>query len=475
MHDPTRRGFPPRLLPPSFAFFFLLAGLVAGAIGLGAGCAPAYEERLAAYRAEGNLDQAADLLVRAAEQAPEDPSILRERGVLELERGDAAAAYEHLQRAHELNPEDPRTTFYLAAASGHSGRWDEAATYYAQAAALESDPAVAATIDCQWAVVDLKRIQDLVAARLADERAGRFPAAERILVLPFAANRNQPVALNLRIGLAALLADDWAQVPRPAPVPYPELAGFLSALEVPVDEPIDKPLRERLAKLTGARYVLDGTIAELNDLVTVAPVLIDFADPESGGVKETRLEYRQARVATLVDLERTLLFHVATELGLELPTRGEEAMRLFAAESGLAVALYGEAVRLAAGVNGGAPTTSGAGGDMKTASVAVAADTLQAIERLDRALGLEPEFRPAFEERTKLAGCGVAPGDPTRVMAAYEAARRRELEDSSARDFLTATSAATDRVGGPEGEGEDLSLNRPAASGSASVPVRFPR
>jgi tetratricopeptide (TPR) repeat protein len=465
MHDPMRRGFPPRLLPPSFAFnaFILLAGLLAGAIGFGVGCAPAYEERLAAYRAEGNLDQAADLLARAAEQAPEDPAILRERGVLELERGDAAAAYEHLRHAHELNPEDARTTFYLAAASGRSGRWDESATYYAEAAALESDPAVAAAIDCQWAVVDQKRIQDLVAARLADERAGRFPAAERILMLPFAANRNQPVALNLRIGLAALLADDWAQVPNPAPVPYPELAGFLSALEVPVDEPIDKPLRERLAKLTGARYVLDGTIAELNDLVTVAPVLVDFADPEAGGVKETRLEYRQSRVATLVDLERTLLFHVATELGLELPTRGEEAMRLFAAESGLAVALYGEAVRLAAGASEGTPTTSGAGGDVKTASVAVAA------------LGLDPEFRPAFEERTKLAGCGVAAGDPTRVMGAYEAARRRELEDSSARDFLTATSAATERVGGPEGEGEDLSLNRPAASGSASVPVRFPR
>ncbi len=61
------------------------------------------------------------------------------------------------------------------------------------------------------------------------------------------------------------------------------------------------------------------------------------------------------------------------------------------------------------------------------------------------------------------------------VTRAYEAARSPEREDSAARDFLSATSAATERVGGPEGEGEDLSLNRPAASGSASLPVRFPR
>jgi tetratricopeptide (TPR) repeat protein len=450
----------------------LLAGVLGVAVFMGVGCAPAYEERLATYREQGDLDQAAELIERAVEQAPEDPAILRERGVLQLERGEADAAYDNLQRAHQLDPDDARTAFYLAAASERTAHWDEAAAYYKQAAAFESDPAVAAALDCQWAVVDQHRIQDLVASRLTDERAGRFPPAERILMLPFAANRNQEVALNLRIGLAALLADDWKQVPQPAPVPYPELAAFLAALAVPVDDPIDKPLRERLAKLTGSRYVLDGAIAELNDLVTVAPVLVDLAHPETpGGVKETLLEYRQSRVATLVDLERTLLFHMATELGLELPTRGEEAMRLFA-ESGLAVALYGEAVRLAAG-GAGTHTGVGAGGDVSAG--AAAADTLQALERLDRALGLDPEFRPAFEERTKLGGCGATAGDPSRVIRAYESADLRRREDRAARDFLAATSSATERVGGPEGEGEDLSLNRPAASGSASLPVRFPR
>src|SRR5688572_30987527 len=79
MHDPTRRGIRPRPSPPSFASracLFLLA-LVA-AVGSGPGCAPAYEERLAAYRAEGNLDRAAELIERAVAQAPDDPVILRE-------------------------------------------------------------------------------------------------------------------------------------------------------------------------------------------------------------------------------------------------------------------------------------------------------------------------------------------------------------------------------------------------------------
>ncbi len=129
---------------------------------MGVGCAPAYEERLATYREQGDLDQAAELIERAVEQAPEDPAILRERGVLQLERGETAAAYENLQRAHQLEPRRSthRRSIWRRPASA-AARWDEAAAYYKQAAAFESDPAVAAALDCQWAVVDQKRIQDL--------------------------------------------------------------------------------------------------------------------------------------------------------------------------------------------------------------------------------------------------------------------------------------------------------------------------
>ncbi|HWN82657.1 MAG TPA: hypothetical protein VNM87_11205, partial [Candidatus Udaeobacter sp.] len=127
-------------------------------------------------------------------------------------------------------------------------------------------------------------------------------------------------------------------------------------------------------------------------------------------------------------------------------------MRLFAAESGVAVALYGEAVRL--------QQTN---------------DRPGAIERLDRSLGLDPDFRPAQEARVKLGDCAATAGDPSALVAAFEAAAARERDQAAARELLAATNGANDRVGGAEGEGKDLSLNRPAASGTTSFVVRVPR
>jgi hypothetical protein len=268
-------------------------------------------------------------------------------------------------------------------------------------------------------------------------------------MLPFAAPQ-QPVALNLRLGLAALLADDW-EASDPAVVPYTELTALLTALSVSVDDPLSTETRERLARLTGARYVLAGQLSELNDLVSVAPVLIDRGTA-SASPQEWRLEYRQSRVATLVDLERTLVHQIASTLDIPLPASGPEGARVFAAESGLAVALFGEAERLRH-----------------------AGDRKQALERLDGSLGLDAEFRPAAEARVKLGDCAAVAGDPAALLQAYEAGLQRERDRVAARELLEATTAANDRVGGAEGEGKDLSLNRPAASGATSFTIRVPR
>jgi tetratricopeptide (TPR) repeat protein len=417
--------------------------------GWGGGCVPAYEAKLESARARGDLDAAAELLAKASERAPDDPALVRERGILAGERGESAAASELLTRALVEMPNDPRTILHAAAASERAGLWDEATARYRDAGDLYWDADVAAKIDCQWAAVDEKRLSTLVEARLAAEDAGTLPAPTRILMLPFAAPQ-QSVALNLRTGLAALLADDW-QAAEPAVVPYTELSALLSALSVAVDEPITSELRERLARLTGARYVLTGQLSEMNDLVSVAPVLIDRG-ADGARPQEWRLEYRQSRVATLVDLERTLVHHVATTLDIQLPVSAQQGTRVFAAESGLAVAMFGEAERL---------RRSG--------------DRAQAVERLDASLGLDAEFRPAAEARVKLGDCAAVAGDPTTLLQSYEAGVRRERDRVAARELLAATTAANDRVGGAEGEGKDLSLNRPAASGSTSFTVRVPR
>jgi hypothetical protein len=57
----------------------------------------------------------------------------------------------------------------------------------------------------------------------------------------------------------------------------------------------------------------------------------------------------------------------------------------------------------------------------------------------------------------------------------YESARRADEDADLRRQLLAQTTHDAGRMGGPEGEGENLSINRPLGAGSVSVPISLPR
>lgn len=442
-------------------------------------CVPVYERRLAQHRAEGDLGAAGDLLASAAERDPADPGILRERGILAFERGDNEAAIATLEESLALDPEDQRTEMYLAAAFEKSGRFIEAGAHYRRAEALAgAEPVLTAALACQRVLVTARSLDDLVAARLAAEKAGDLPGGERLLILPFSVYGTNPEAMSLRLGLAAVASADWGGAP--AAVPFPEVDAFLAALGVSLDGTIDAEVRERLARLTGARYVLDGQLSELRELVSLAPVFIDRGAPvpadraapgdAAPAAREVRLAYQQQHIGALAVLERELIAHVAEALAVELspadelppadgsspggesPPADETIARRGSARSGQAIALYGEAIGL---------ERSG--------------DPAAAAERLAQATALDPEFALAREGSLRLASCRGVAGEPAAVLAAYERARDRSRDRDQERELLTGTTETASRIGGAPGEGDDYSINRSGSSGSAAFPVRLPR
>jgi len=416
------------------------------------GCVPVYERRLAAYRAEGELSAAADLLADAAARDPGNPDIIRETAVLALERGATEEAIAGLEKSLALAPDDVRGEVYLAAAYEKSGRFSEAEAHYRRAAALSvADPGVAAAIACQRGLVESRRLDDLVAARLAAERAETLVPGERILFLPFSVYGTNPEAMSLRLGLAAVASVDWRATPEA--VPFAEVDALLAALGVPPERMIDEETRERLARLTGARYIVAGQISELRELVSVAPVLIDRGAPAGDAdARELPLAYQQEHIGALVVLEEELLLHVATALAIELPAAEATAARRFSARSGQAIALYGEAILL---------ERSG--------------DPAAAAERLAAATALDPEFALARDADLRLSSCRGTAGDPAALLGAYEAARATASGDERERALLAGTTETVGRVGGAEGEGDDYSVNRAGSAGSALFPVRLPR
>jgi tetratricopeptide (TPR) repeat protein len=431
----------------------LVLALALSLILIGA-CVPAYEARLAWLRDQGDLRAADRLLADAAARDPENPAILRERGIVALERGNPEAAIPLLEKALRISPDDGRAALYLGVACELDRRWTQAVVRYERAEALAvGSPELNLELTCRRQAVESLRLAEFVQTRVAAERAGELEPGARVLVLPFAVEGDNEVARNLRLGLAALLASDLHRAPVAESVPFHEVLAFLDALDVPLDSPIDPDLRERLARLTGARFVVDGKLSELNDLVSVTSVVVDRTAEPGSAARERRLEYQQSRVGTVLELEKTLLVRVAKVIEVELTSQGAEALRIFSSRSGLAVVLYGEALRLIE-----------------------AGDQASAEESIGRALGLDPEFSQAREAHLRISFCGDVADDPHRLLRTYEGDRRTADASARERALLAETTQESSRIGGPEGEERDLSLNRAGgASGTVTFPVRLPR
>ncbi len=424
-------------------------------------CVPVYERRLERYRAGGDLAAAEQLLDSALEGHPDNPDVLRDSGIVAFEQGDLDQAIDRLARAHALDPDDGRTEVYLAAAYERSSRYAEAAVHYRhlehRVVAGDGISDYEADLICRRSLVESQYVADLVATRLAEEKAGTLPPGDRLLILPFRLYQATPGAQSLRLGLASVLSADWRAAPSPEAVPFAEVEAFMTALEVPLDAVIGNDLRDRLARLTGARYVLDGTLSDVGEVISAAPVLIDLnarsaAGEDNASPREVHLEYQQARTGSLVEFEQTLLFHVTQALEIEFSPVDEAGMRRFSSQSGYAIALYGEGMALER-----------------------AGDRAAAMEKLAQATALDPDFAAAREAQLRLTSCRGKAGEPESVLQAYEVALADARARSSERDLLARTTNEVGRVGGPAGDGDNFSINRAAGAGSAVFPVRLPR
>lgn len=89
---------------------------------------------------EGRFHAAADLLLKAFREDPEDAEIARELGVVLIAAGDAQGGIGYLQRARAMAPQDPQTNAELILALYHQNRGQEAARTLVQALDAGTDP-----------------------------------------------------------------------------------------------------------------------------------------------------------------------------------------------------------------------------------------------------------------------------------------------------------------------------------------------
>ncbi len=94
-----------------------------------------------------NLKQARDMIERALQQRPDDGAIVDSLGWVMLRQGDVAGAVRTLERAAELEPNDPTITGHLGDAYWAAGRHVEAEDQWRRALVLNPEPDDAARIE----------------------------------------------------------------------------------------------------------------------------------------------------------------------------------------------------------------------------------------------------------------------------------------------------------------------------------------
>ena len=99
-----------------------------------------------------NLDRARQMIQRAVELRPNDGSFIDSLGWVLLKQGDGPGALRNLERAIELQAEDPVVNGHLGDALAAVGRWREAEYQWRRALTLKPDPE------------ETKRISDRLAA-----------------------------------------------------------------------------------------------------------------------------------------------------------------------------------------------------------------------------------------------------------------------------------------------------------------------
>ena len=96
-----------------------------------------------------NLGQARQMIERAVEQRPNDGAFIDSLGWAQLRGGDGPGALKNLEKAVELQPEDPVINGHLGDALAAVGRWREAEFQWRRALNLKPDPDDARRIEAK--------------------------------------------------------------------------------------------------------------------------------------------------------------------------------------------------------------------------------------------------------------------------------------------------------------------------------------
>lgn len=243
---------------------------------------------------------------------------LRELGAIFVRTQHPAEGYPLLQRAHELRPEDPKTTLYLGLAAESTERSQEALALYARYPEMPLRSSFRRVMQgrYQWLVREVARQE--VQARLADEAALANVALEAdvVAVFPLAyqgGQEDQFAALGR--GLAEMVSIDLTNIERLQVVERARIQVLLDELALGQSGYVDPSTAPRAGRLLGAGQVIGGTFSVLSDnSLRMDAALVNLA----GGTPGSEVTSQTGTLDDLFQLQKALVFALLSEMGIEL-------------------------------------------------------------------------------------------------------------------------------------------------------------
>ena len=318
-----------------------------------------------------------------------DAEALRNIGVIYLRTRRYTEAYDHLEKAYAVAPNDAKTVFYLGVASEQVGERQAALRLYGTYPEVSRFSPYRRRMEGRYEWLVRLEVRDEIKGRLAreDSLSGGDVSPRIVAVFPLAYQGTSEQYAPLGRGLSEMMLADLAQIRRLRLVERIRLQALLDELKLAQSEYVDPKTAPRVGRLLGAGRLVGGAYSVSNE-----ELRLDVALTEEES-RLPRMVRRSGALERFFQLEKELVFRVVEALGIELAPEERRRIETVPTENLQAFLAYSRGL-----------------------AQEDAGQFAQAFDAYQRAAELDPDFEAAAERAEAAAGLSEAGGPVEEVL-----------------------------------------------------------
>jgi TolB-like protein len=290
-------------LPSALRAFPLCASVLTAACGGGSmQLADITPERVPALEAERT-------------QRPADPVAMTRLGVGYFRANQLPQAHALLDSVVAQDPQNGVAAIFLGMTAESQGDFTAARGAYEHYIEVGRDRELANTARQRRALLGRRELEFQARQALAQEAelSQAPPDANTIAVMPFAYTGTNAEIAPLSRGFAQLIVTDLAKSQQLRVLERERMQAMVDEMRLDTMQQADPASAARSGRLLRASRVVQGTIADRDEELRVVSAVVDV---NSAGVAGTADE--GARLNQLFDLEKTIVFDIFNDLGIQL-------------------------------------------------------------------------------------------------------------------------------------------------------------